>query len=102
MLFKSDKAGAISLSMDPSNPSVLYAALNEYAREGWELFAVTPDVPHVAAPESGSKLPMPRMVGAFEDAAAKLNQLGEAPPSAPTTPLLWVLRRAVDDDAADF
>ena len=76
------------------------AALNEYAREGWELFAVTADAPHAAAaPESGRSVPMPRMVGALEDAAAKLNQLGETAAATPaTTALLWVLRRAVEDE----
>jgi hypothetical protein len=75
------------------------AALNDYARDGWELFAVTQDAPRAAAPESGRSIPMPRMVGALEDAAAKLNQIGESPQQdVPTTPLLWVLRRPVDDD----
>lgn len=74
------------------------SALNEYAREGWELFAVTPDVPAgPAAPKSGRTVPMPRVVGRIEDAASKLNQLSEAAEShAPTTGLLWVLRRPVD------
>jgi hypothetical protein len=76
------------------------AALNDYARDGWELFAVTPDAPRAATPETGSKVPMPRMVGAIEDAASKLNQFGEKQESAPTTPLLWVLRRSVDDWSA--
>jgi hypothetical protein len=75
------------------------SALNEYARDGWELFAVTQDAPRAAAPEGGRSIPMPRMVGALEDAAAKLNQIGESPQQdVPTTPLLWVLRRPVDDE----
>jgi hypothetical protein len=78
-------------------------ALNDYAREGWELVNVTHDAPRAAAPESGRGIPMPRMVGALEDAAAKLNQLGESPQQeAPTTALLWVLRRPVDDGSATF
>jgi hypothetical protein len=76
--------------------------LNEYARDGWELFAVTLDAPREAAPDSGHGVPMPRMVGALEDAAAKLNQLGESQQSAPTTPLLWVLRREVADETEEL
>jgi hypothetical protein len=79
-------------------------ALNDYARDGWELFAVTQDAPRAPAPEAGrSGIPMPRMVGALEDAAAKLNQIGESSqPDVPNTALLWVLRRAVDDDSAPW
>ena len=36
VLFKSEKAGAIDLSMDPGNPGVLYAALWEVLRQPWE------------------------------------------------------------------
>jgi len=36
VLFKSDTAGAIGLSMDPDNPNVLIASLNEYARLPWD------------------------------------------------------------------
>ena len=80
------------------------SALNEYAREGWELFAVTPDVPAAAAPaKSGPSIPMPRTIGRIEDAASKLNQLSDSGETqAPTTGLLWVLRRALDDDASAF
>jgi hypothetical protein len=79
------------------------SALNDYARDGWELFAVTQDAPRAPAAEGGRSIPMPRMVGALEDAAAKLNQLGESPQAdVPTTALLWVLRRRVDDDSAPW
>jgi hypothetical protein len=79
------------------------AALNEYGREGWELVTVTPDVPSAAPQEGGRSIPMPRMVGRLEDAAAQLNKLGDAvdPPPSPTTGLLWVLRRPVDDGGSD-
>jgi photosystem II stability/assembly factor-like uncharacterized protein len=43
VLFKSEKAGAISLSMDPGNPNVLFAALNEYARLPWDEVSGGPD-----------------------------------------------------------
>ena len=44
---------------------------------------------------------MPRTLGRIEDAASKLSQLGEsAQQDAPTTALLWVLRRPVDESAA--
>jgi len=77
------------------------SALNEYAREGWELFAVTPDAPGARPPEKGRSIPMPRTLGRIEDAASKLSQLGEsAQQDAPTTALLWVLRRPVDESAA--
>jgi hypothetical protein len=78
------------------------AALNEYGREGWELVAVTHDAPSVAPQEGGRSIPMPRMVGRLEDAAAQLNKLGDAVDApAATTGLLWVLRRPLDDDGAE-
>ena len=43
VLYKSDKAGAIGLSMDPTNPSVLIASLNEYARLPWDEVSGGPD-----------------------------------------------------------
>lgn len=76
------------------------SALNEYAGEGWELVAVTPDVPATpTAPKTGRAVPMPRVVGRIEDAAAQLNKLGDtAESNAATTGLLWVLRRPVEGD----
>ena len=43
VLFKSEKAGAADLSMDPSNPRVLYAAIWEAGREPWKLTSGGPD-----------------------------------------------------------
>jgi photosystem II stability/assembly factor-like uncharacterized protein len=43
VLYKSDKAGAIGLSMDPSNPNILIASLNEYARLPWDEVSGGPD-----------------------------------------------------------
>ena len=76
------------------------SALNEYAREGWELMAVTPNPAPPAPTEQGRSLPMPRTLGRIEEAASRLNQLGgdDQTAAAPTTSLLWVLRRYVDDD----
>jgi len=42
VLFRSEKAGAIDLSMDPHNPRVLYAAFWEAVRRPWELVSGGP------------------------------------------------------------
>ncbi len=42
VLFRSEKAGAIDLSMDPNNPRVLYAAFWEAVRRPWELVSGGP------------------------------------------------------------
>lgn len=42
ILFRSDKAGAIDLSMDSNNPRVLYAAFWETVRRPWELVSGGP------------------------------------------------------------
>ena len=43
VLFKSEKAGAADLSMDPNNPRVLYAAIWEARRSFWEMSSGGPD-----------------------------------------------------------
>ena len=43
VLFRSDKAGAIDLCIDPSNPRILYAALWETQRTPWSLISGGPD-----------------------------------------------------------
>ena len=43
VLFKSDKAGAIDLSVDPGNPRVLYAAIWEVLRQPWTFTSGGPD-----------------------------------------------------------
>jgi photosystem II stability/assembly factor-like uncharacterized protein len=43
VLYKSDKAGAIGLSMDPAHPDILIASLNEYARLPWDEVSGGPD-----------------------------------------------------------
>ncbi len=43
VLFRSERAGAIDLSLDPSNPRVLYAALWEAQRTPWSLVSGGPD-----------------------------------------------------------
>ena len=43
ILFRSDKAGAIDLSMDPCNPRILYAAIWEARRTPWSLSSGGPD-----------------------------------------------------------
>ena len=42
-LFKSDKAGAADLSMDPNNPLVLYASIWESHRSFWEISSGGPE-----------------------------------------------------------
>ena len=43
VLFQSDKAGAIDLSLDPNNPRILYAAIWEAQRTPWSLVSGGPD-----------------------------------------------------------
>lgn len=43
VLFRSEKAGAIDLSMDPTNPRILYAAFWEVQRTFWNLSSGGPD-----------------------------------------------------------
>ena len=43
VLFKSEKAGAIDLSMDPTNPRILYASIFQFLREPWEEVSGGPD-----------------------------------------------------------
>ena len=78
-------------------------ALNEYGRDGWELVSVASEARHLQAPKHGGGLPMPRAFGRLEDAAARLNKFGagdtaEQDAEAPSTILLWVLRRPLSDD----
>lgn len=43
VLFKSDKAGAIDLALDPKNPDVLYASIWEAWRKSWGMSSGGPD-----------------------------------------------------------
>ena len=43
VLFKSERAGAIDLEMDPSNPRVLYAAIYQFVRKPWDEISGGPD-----------------------------------------------------------
>jgi photosystem II stability/assembly factor-like uncharacterized protein len=43
VLYKSDKAGAVDLGMDPNNPDVLYAAIWESWRKSWGASSGGPD-----------------------------------------------------------
>ena len=43
VLFKSEKAGAADLSMDPNNPRIMYAALWQALRQPWNLVSGGPD-----------------------------------------------------------
>jgi photosystem II stability/assembly factor-like uncharacterized protein len=43
VLFKSDKAGAVDLSMDATNPRILYAAIWEAYRSFWQISSGGPD-----------------------------------------------------------
>ena len=43
VLFRSDKAGAVDLTMDPNNPRILFASIWETHRNFWELSSGGPD-----------------------------------------------------------
>jgi photosystem II stability/assembly factor-like uncharacterized protein len=43
ILFVSDRAGAVDLSMDPSNPQVIYAAMYQFLRQPWSETSGGPD-----------------------------------------------------------
>ena len=43
VLFKSERAGAIDLSMDPNNPRILYAAMWQVLRTPWSLVGAGPE-----------------------------------------------------------
>ncbi len=43
VLFKSQKAGAIDLSMDPNNPRILYASIFQFLRQPWDEISGGPD-----------------------------------------------------------
>ena len=43
VLFKSEEAGAIDLSLDPTNPRILYASIFHFLREPWEEVSGGPD-----------------------------------------------------------
>jgi len=80
------------------------SALNDYARDGWELVNVVSDVQVVPDKREGGGLPMPALGGKFGAAASKLKDLegsNDPPPGTVTSTLLWVLRRPFDDDDYD-
>ena len=77
------------------------SALNDYARDGWELVQVVPDIGVVAEKREGGGLPMPGLGGKLGAAASKLKDLegsNEPAPGTITTTFLWVLRRPFDED----
>jgi photosystem II stability/assembly factor-like uncharacterized protein len=43
VLFKSERAGAVDLAMDPSNPDVIYAAIWQFLRQPWSEESGGPD-----------------------------------------------------------
>ena len=53
VLSKSDKAGAIDLSMDANNPRVLYAAIYEVLRTPWSLTSGGPDTALLRSTDGG-------------------------------------------------
>ena len=53
VLFKSEKAGAADLSMDPGNPRVLYASIWEGHRSFWEISSGGPDSGLYKSSDSG-------------------------------------------------
>ena len=53
VLFRSEKAGAADLSLDPTNPRILYAALWEAQRSPWNLTSGGPDSSIYKSTDSG-------------------------------------------------
>ena len=43
VLFKSERAGAVDISMDATNPNVLYASIYQYLRQPWDAISGGPD-----------------------------------------------------------
>ena len=81
------------------------SSLNDYARDGWELVNVVPDVQVVPEKREGGGLPMPALGGKLGAAASKLKDLDSSDEPAPgtiTTTLLWVLRRPFYEDDEDL
>jgi hypothetical protein len=81
------------------------SSLNDYARDGWELVNVVPDVQVVPEKREGGGLPMPALGGKLGAAASKLKDLessNEPVPGTITTTFLWVLRRPWNDDDDDL
>ena len=77
------------------------SSLNEYARDGWELVHVVPDIGVVPEKREGGGLPMPALGGKIGAAASKLKDLdgsNEPVPGSITTTFLWVLRRPFDEE----
>ena len=77
------------------------SSLNDYARDGWELVNVVPDIGVVPEKREGGGLPMPALGGKLGAAASKLKDLdssNEPDPGAIRTTFLWVLRRPFDED----
>jgi hypothetical protein len=77
------------------------SSLNDYARDGWELVQVVPDISVVPERREGGGLPMPALGGKLGAAASKLKDLegaGEPAPGTIRTTFLWVLRRPFDED----
>ena len=79
------------------------AALNEFGLDGWELVSVISEAVEARSPERSGAIPLPRVLGRFEEAAGKLNKLGAADadaeaPTGATSRLLWIFRRQLSDD----
>ena len=53
------------------------AALNEFGLDGWELVNVVSEAVAAPGPEHSGAVPLPRVFGRLEEAADKLNKLGQ-------------------------
>jgi len=77
------------------------SSLNDYARDGWELVQVVPDIGVVPEKREGGGLPMPALGGKIGAAGSKLKDpdgSNEPVPGSITTTFLWVLRRPFDEE----
>ncbi len=95
VLHESDRAGAIDLAMDPTNPRILFAATWEAHRHTWTLSSGGPGCKLYRSTDGGDSWVE---IGANPGfAAGLLGKIGVA--AAPTAGRIWALVEAKDEQA---